>query len=260
MTFLVQSSIENRLLAAMPPEAFEAVRPHLEPVPLPLRGVLAEAGTPVPYVHFPLTGIASTTVTTGTGRRLEVGLFGRDGMSPSSILLGVDRTPYDTFMQVGGSALRAPTAAISEALYACPPLRDFLLRFAQIVVVQTAHTALSNGAFKIEARTARWLLMCHDRIDGDALPITHEVLGIMLGVRRSGVTDAMHVLEGAGIVRTRRGLIEIADRAGLERIAGDSYGIPEAEYERLIGPWRRGAARNGPCGPSGRVLQPLDAV
>ena len=260
MSFLEQSSIENRLLAAMSPEAFEAIRPHLSPVDLPLRHVLIEAGLPAPYAYFLLSGVASTTIATANGRRLEVGLFGREGMAPSSILLGVESSPYDTFMQIGGSALQAPTAAVVQALEECPPLRAFLLLYVQAMVVQTAQTALSNGAFKIEARAARWLLMCHDRVDGDALPITHEVLGIMLGVRRSGVTDAVHVLEGAGIVRTRRGLVEIVDRVGLEGIAGDSYGIPEAEYERLIGPWRRSAARTGPHGPSGGVLQPLDAV
>ncbi|MEO6339460.1 MAG: Crp/Fnr family transcriptional regulator [Caulobacteraceae bacterium] len=238
MTSLDQTSIANRLLAAMPSEAFEAVRTHLTPVPLPLRGVLAEADTPIPYVHFILDGIASTTVTTGTRRRLEVGLFGREGMSPNSILLGVDRTPYDTFMQVEGSALRAPIAALVQALQDCRPLRAFLLLYAQVMLVQTAQTALANGAFKIEERTARWLLMCHDRIDGDVLPITHEFLGLMLGVRRSGVTDAVHVLEDQGIVRPRRGIIEIIDRAGLERVAGESYGTPETEYERLVGPWR----------------------
>lgn len=222
----------------MPAEAFAVLQPHFTLVEAPLRTVLAEANTPTAFVYFLLEGIASTTITTGRGRRLEIGLFGREGMSPTAMLLGADRTPYETFMQVGGAALRAPAAALTDALQSCTPLRAFLLRYAQTVLVQAGQTALANGAFKIEERTARWLLMCHDRIDGDMLPITHEFLGFMLAVRRSGVTEAIHVLEGEGMVRARRGVIEIVDRTGLERIAGESYGTAEAEYERLVGPWR----------------------
>jgi CRP-like cAMP-binding protein len=241
MTSLHQSSLENQLLAEMPAEAFNAIASHLQRFDLPLKFMLAEANAPVSYIYFPLHGIASITLKATNERRLEVGLFGREGMSSCSVLLGVDQAPSDTFIQVEGSALRIAARDFDDALRSCPPLSAFLLRFVQVAAVQTAYTAMSNGAFKIEERTARWLLMCHDRIAGDALPITHEFLGIMLGVRRSGVTDAIHVLEGRGFLRPRRGLIEIVDRAGLELIAGDSYGGPEAEYERLIGPLRRPA-------------------
>ncbi len=222
----------------MPPAAFEAVKPHLEPYPLPLREVLAQANTPIPYAHFILDGLASTTVTTAQGRRLEIGIFGREGISTPSVVLGSDQTPYETFMQAKGSSLRLPVPQLSQLLLACEPLRARLLLYVQVLAVQTAHTALSNGSFNIEERTARWLLMCQDRVDGAELPITHEFLGIMLGVRRSSVTDSLHVLEGMGIIRARRGYVTVLDRARLEQFASDSYGAPEAEYERLLGPPR----------------------
>ena len=238
MSSLEQSSVANHLLRTMPPAAFEAVAPHLEPCPLPLREMLARPNTPIPNAHFILRGLASTTVTTTGGRRLEIGIFGRDGISTPSVVLGTDQTPYETFMQAEGSSLRLPVAQLSQLLLACEPLRAFLLRYVQVLAVQTAHTALSNGSFNIEERTARWLLMCQDRIDGAELPITHEFLGIMLGVRRSSVTDSLHVLEGMGIIRARRGSVTVLDHARLERVAGESYGAAEAEYERLLGPLR----------------------
>ena len=113
-------------------------------------------------------------------------------------------------------------------------LHALLLRFVQVFNTQVAATAMSNGDSVIGQRLARWLLMCHDRIDGDELPLTHEFLSIMLAVRRAGVTEALHLLEGAGIIKARRALISILDRERLDEMAGDSYGQPEAEYERLI--------------------------
>jgi CRP-like cAMP-binding protein len=109
------------------------------------------------------------------------------------------------------------------------------LRYVEAFQVQVAHTALSHGSYTIEERLARWLLMCHDRLDGDDLPLVHEFLALMLGVRRSGVTLALQILEGAGVIHAKRGLITVHDRAKLQEIAGGSYGVPEVEYRRLIG-------------------------
>ena len=231
-----QASVANRLLRMMPPEAFEALETDLAPARLPARHVLVRANTPVDQVHFPTEGIASTVAVSVQGRRLEVGIFGREGLSAPSLLLGSDQTPYETFMQVEGESLSLPAKRFEAAVRSCEPLRSFLLRYVQVLQVQTAQTAMSNGSYNIEERTARWLLMCHDRIDQDALPLTHEFLGMMLGVRRSSVTDSLHVLEGLGIIHARRGVIEVKDRDRLEQMAGESYGLPEAEYNRLIGP------------------------
>jgi len=115
-----------------------------------------------------------------------------------------------------------------------PGLHRHLLRFVQAFTVQVAQTALSNGSYTLEERLARWLLMCHDRVDGDVLSTTHEFLSIMLGVRRPGVTEALHILEGAHVIRAERGLVTVLDRAKLEQVAGESYGVAEAEYARLM--------------------------
>jgi CRP-like cAMP-binding protein len=115
-----------------------------------------------------------------------------------------------------------------------PTLRGMLLHYVQAFMIQTAHTAASNGSAKLEERLARWLLMAHDRTDGDELSLVHEFLAVMLGVRRPGVTVALHTLEEQGLIRARRGSILIIDRAGLEELANSSYGVPEAEYDRLM--------------------------
>jgi hypothetical protein len=118
-------------------------------------------------------------------------------------------------------------------------LYQHLLRYVHVFDVQVAHTALSHGSYGLEARLARWLLMCHDRLDGNDLPLVHEFLALMLGVRRAGVTETMHLLEGVHAIKATRGLITVLDRDKLEEAAGESYGVPEAELEKLIGPFRR---------------------
>jgi hypothetical protein len=155
-------------------------------------------------------------------------------MGGTAVLLGTDRTPHEHFCQVPGSARRMRSDDLRQAIRQSPSLHLLLLRYVQTFQVQTAYTALSNGGYNIEERLARWLLMCHDRLDGDDLPLTHEFLSIMLGVRRSGVTLAIQILEGAKIITARRGLLSVLNRAKLEAVAGDSYGQPEAEYGRLV--------------------------
>ena len=127
-----------------------------------------------------------------------------------------------------------PASALKDLLEQSPYLRSQLLRYAHVTGVQVALTALANGRFKLEPRLARWLLMCHDRVDGDELLLTHEVLAVMLGVQRPGVTLAVQNLEGAGSIRARRGRITILDRTQLRVAAGESYGVAEATYERLF--------------------------
>jgi CRP-like cAMP-binding protein len=114
-------------------------------------------------------------------------------------------------------------------------LRDSLLKFAQAFGVQTAHTAVSNAQSRLDVRLARWLLMAHDRIGEDTLSLAHELLSVMLGVRRPGVTEALHALREQDLISHARGRITVRDREGLERAAGKAYGTPEAEYRRLIG-------------------------
>jgi CRP-like cAMP-binding protein len=116
-----------------------------------------------------------------------------------------------------------------------PSLHGLLLKYVQAFMIQTAHTAMANACAMLDQRLARWILMADDRIEGGCLPLTHEFLSLMLGVRRAGVTEALHALETSGLIRASRGVIIVRNRKGIERRAGTAYGIPEAEFRRLIG-------------------------
>lgn len=233
---LFKSSVRNRLLQAMSEDDFARLAPHLEPVILSVKDMLVEPNQPMEHVHFLEEGLASVVAICPDNERLEVGHIGREGMTGEPVILTVDQTPHQTFIQVAGSGLRMWAEVLSGALEASPSLKALLLRWVQVLMIQTAQSALANGRYTIQERLARWLLMCHDRLDGDDLPLKHEFIALMLGVRRAGVTEALNILEKRGIIQASRGNIVIVDRARLKETAGDSYGVPEAEYRRLIGP------------------------
>jgi CRP-like cAMP-binding protein len=211
--------------------------PHLQPVPFTKDMVLEENDEPFSHAFFPNTGITSIMAITQTGDRVEAGLFGREGMSGMPILLGADRSPLKTIIQIPGEGYRLEVGALREAIEQSRPLHTYLLRFCQAMVAQTAFTTLANVTHPVEVRLARWLLMAHDRTDGDEVALTHEYMGVMLAVRRPSVTTALHVLEGNRFIKASRGVITIRDRTGLEEFSDGSYGRPEAEYTRLIGPF-----------------------
>lgn len=225
----------NRLLAAMAPADYELLLPRLQPAVLELRQVFEKPNEPIQAVYFVEHGMASVVANTRRDRKIEVGIIGREGMSGVTVVLGITQSPNETFVQVAGAGLRIGADHLRAAMDESATLQPFLLRYAQALMVQTAQTALANGRARIGERLARWLLMAHDRSDGDDLPLTHEFLAIMLGVRREGVTIALQRLEGVNLIRARRGLIVILDRNGLETCADGSYGVSEVEYERLIG-------------------------
>jgi CRP-like cAMP-binding protein len=229
------TTTRNHLLLSLSIADRDLLQPHLEPSALDLRRVLEEPHQPIPHVYFPESGIASIVAQDRSNRRIEVGLFGREGMSGSTVVTGNDRSPHECFIQVAGSAQRIPADELRSAMQRSPSLHGLLLRYVQAFLIQTAHTALANGRSKLEERLARWLLMSHDRVDGDDLPLTHEFLALMLGVRRPGVTTALHGLERHGLIRSSRSKVQIIDRAGLIEVADGSYGIPEAELRRLVG-------------------------
>ena len=155
-------------------------------------------------------------------------------MTGLSIVLDDDRSVNQTFMQSDGTALRMSADRLRAALRDSPTLRSSLLRYGQAFIVQTSQTALVNGRAKLEARLTRWLLMVHDRFDQNAFPFTHRLIAMMLGVRRAGVTTALHTLEGHKLIKARRGQITVVDRKGLEALSDPSYGVPESEYARLV--------------------------
>ena len=162
-------------------------------------------------------------------------MIGREGMTGLPIVLGNHRSPHATYIQAPGTGKCIAATELRKATQASVSLRDSLLKFAQAFGVQTTHTAVSNVQSRLDVRLARWLLMAHDRIGDDTLPLTHEFLSLMLGVRRAGVTEALHALRERGLISYGRGQIALKDRKGLERAAGEAYGVPESEYRRLIG-------------------------
>jgi len=224
---------QNRLLNSLGPGDLARLRPLLKLVDLPMGTGLEEPNEPIEWVYFFESGIGS--VVAGEGARIEVGLIGREGMSGLAIVMGDDRSVNSTFIQGVGAGYRIGAKEFRRVLQKCKTLRLSLLRYAQVFSTQVAQTAVANGRAKLEARLARWLLMAHDRFDHEAFPFTHKFLALMLGVRRPGVTVALHFLEGYGLIKATRGLIAVIDRKGLEAHSDASYGVPEAEYERLIG-------------------------
>ena len=231
-----QSTYHNRLLALMSAEDFALLADALEPIRLPLHTMLATADQPIPYVYFLESGVASFIAETPRGLRIEAGMIGREGFTVPAMALDTDRIPHSSQMQVPGHGHRMSHAKFRDAFGRSNSLLKLMLRFAQVMLVQVSYTALSNAVHEVEQRLARWLLMTHDRSYSDDLPVTHEYLSIMLGVRRPSITGAMHRLEGEKLIQADRGCVTIRNRTALETLAGDSYGKPEAEYRRLIGP------------------------
>ena len=231
-----QTVVRNRLLRTMSADDFAMLAPHLVPRKAGKGFVLFHKDDPIDTVWFLESGIGSLIVISPEGHRVEAGLFGRDGFAPVAIALGSDRVSYEGLIQVADDCFRMEAGVLKEAMAKSPSLHFLLLRYAQTLSTQTVYTALSNAVHPIEERLARWLLMCHDRMDDDELPLTHEFLSIMLAVRRPSVTTALHVLEGNRLIRSERGIVVIRDRARLEEYAADGYGASEREYRRLVTP------------------------
>jgi len=232
-----QPFVRNLLLSALDAESYAAIAPHLEPIDLPKGTTLIEAGVPFTHAHFFNSGIGSIVISTADSRRVEAGIFGREGLSGFGCLLGVDQGPQTTMVQVAGEGYHVSIDALRNACRQSNSLRETLLRYVHVFISQTSYTALSNVNQSVEGRLARWLLMCHDRVTGDDIALTHEFLSIMLAVQRPSVTTALHMIEGYGFIKARRGNITIVDRDALIDFADGMYGTPEAEYRRLIGPF-----------------------
>ena len=223
----------NGVLAALAPGDLERLRPHLEPVELPLRMRLAAANRPIEHVYFPESGIASIVTGVGHDIPIEVGIIGREGFVNLPVVTGADRSPNEAFMQSPGQGHRIGAERLRAAMAARPGLTRVLLHFVHVFMMQTASTVLANGRASIPERLARWLLMAHDRVDGDTLHSTHQFLSIMLGVRRSSVSTALRDFEARKVISRRRGSVSISDRDGLVALARGYYGTAERELERL---------------------------
>lgn len=231
-----QISRHNRLLGSLSGEDFARLRPHLRRVDLAAGQCVSSLSNGHAVACFPLSMIASIVQVMGDGARFDVGLIGSEGVLGWPSLLGFVSEPQTALVQLGGgSALALPTDALIAACNESPALHGAMLRFIDSFTVQMSHTIVANLRDGIEQRLARWLLMLHDRIDGDAMAITHGELASALHVRRASITDALHVLEGERMLRCTRGQISVRDRAGLIAVAGSCYGPAEARYRTLIG-------------------------
>jgi CRP-like cAMP-binding protein len=225
----------NCILAGLARSDRSVLERRLEPVALKFRQRLETANRKIKNVYFIDSGLASVVAIGGPERRgAEVCIVGREGMTGVALLLGVDRSPFEIFVQVEGTGRCMPADALRDAMTASRSLAAWLTRYAHCFFVQAGHTALANAQGKIEERLARWLLMAHDRVAGDRLSLTHEFLSVVLGVRRAGVTTALNQLEARALILATRGCVRILDREGLEEAASGLYGVPESEFDRLF--------------------------
>lgn len=235
LDLVMQTDVGNTLLRMLSTEQFALFAPHLQRVPLEPGTILARAGDEISELCFPEASVVGFAEVLGSGQRLAVALTGREGFVGWPLVLGNDRWPHEVIVRAEcGTAVKIGAAELLRVMEQDASIHTLLLRYASSLVAQMARTIVSNLIHPVECRTARWLLLYHDRVAGDEIMITHEELGIMLGVRRSSITDALHQLEGAGAIKGRRGRVLIQDRALLEKVAGETYGFAEAEYDRLL--------------------------
>lgn len=228
------NTTSNRLLNFLSTENRAILAPHMERVPMVLRRTLEKPNEPITSVYFPEDGVVSMVGTSKTMGELEVGMIGKEGMTGFMVLLGNSQTPLHTYVQVAGSALVIGSDNLKKAMAESPTIRDLLLLYVQVFVIQISQTAVANAAAMLPQRLARWLLMCEDRLTSKQIPITHEFLSIMLGVQRSGVTIALNELESRSLIKGKRGLISILDRPTLIKLSNGVYGTAELEYQRVF--------------------------
>lgn len=225
----------NRLLAALSPADLALLQPHLRFLVVAVRHEIERPNRRIDTVYFMDAGIASVVAVQDEETQVEVGLIGPEGMSGTAVVLGGDQTPYSTYIQVAGEAQWINADELRGAMKTSDSLRTLFLKYVQVFMVQTSHTAIANARAQIDRRLARWILMAHDRTGDNTLPLTHEFLSLMLGVRRPGVTEALQSLKLRKLIATGRNQITVLNRNGIEKMAGNFYGVPEGEYRRLIG-------------------------
>lgn len=225
---------KNRLLAAVPQEDLQRFFLDLDPVSLSLRQVLHQVGASLEHVYFLEQGVASVLTNMADGSTIEVGMIGMEGMVGVPALLGGEISAQQIIVQVPGDALRMSAALCKAAFDQSEAVRRVTLRFAEAMLNLSAQTAACNRLHSIEQRCARWLLMAFDRTQSETIPITHEFLASMLGVRRAGVTNTAGELQRSGLIRYQRGQLTLVDRDGLEAAACECYRIDHERLNRLL--------------------------
>ena len=234
----------NSLLDALGDEGLAILKPQMERITLDQGATLVAPFRQIEHVHFVENGLVSVVADHDLENCAEVALIGWEGMVGLPVALGCDDAPFRCVVQRKGWGYRIPSDCFRNACRESPTLNALMLRYAMAFGTQTTEGARVNGRYTVTIRVARWLLMVHDRVEGDVLHVTHDRISEALGVRRPGVTVATHLIEGDHLIKARRGVVSIVDRENLEAYAGGSYGLPEAEYDRLIVRPARGRRRN----------------
>jgi CRP-like cAMP-binding protein len=224
----------NRLLAALPDAEYQRLIPHLEHVSLSLKQVLYEVGELIEYVYFPHQSIVSALSTMEDGSMVEVGLVGNDGIVGIPAALGDNITATTAMVQVPDSAMRMKASLLKSEFQRGGSLQSLLLRYMQAQHAFVSQNAACNRLHYLEGRLARWLLLVCDRVESNELPLTHEFMSQMLGVRRAGVTEAANMLQQSGLIRYTRGKITILNRQELEAASCECYEIINGEFARLL--------------------------
>ena len=225
----------NRLLSLLSDYDYERLRPHLSHVVFDYKKSLYEASRPIDHVYFPIDGVASLVLTTAEGTSAEVGTIGNEGLVGLPICLGDRDAPSSVYVQVPGTALGMDARLFRSELERNPALNLIMLRYAHAFFNQVAQSAACAHLHRVEQRCCRWLLMTRDRMPSGDFLLTHEFLGMMLGVRRTTVTEAMGALQKVGLIRYRRGHVSILDPEALRLRACECYDISKAEFDRLLG-------------------------
>jgi CRP-like cAMP-binding protein len=225
----------NRLLLLLSDLDYERLRSHLSFVEFDYKKSLYEASRPIEQVYFPINGVASLVITTSDGASAEVGTIGNEGMVGLPVVLGDRDAPSSVYVQVPGTALGMDARIFRGELERSPTLNLVMLRYAHAFFNQVAQSAACAHLHKVEQRCCRWLLMTRDRMPSGDFLLTHEFLGMMLGVRRTTVTDVMGTLQKAGLIRYRRGHVTILEHETLQQRACECYDISKLEFDRLLG-------------------------
>jgi CRP-like cAMP-binding protein len=224
----------NHLLASLPAEEWKRWAPLLERVDMPLGQVLYESGVTLGYVYFPLTAIVSLLYVMENGASAEIAVVGNEGIVGISLFMGGESTPSRAVVQSEGEGCRLKAPLMKTEFDRSGPVLHLLLRYTQALITQMAQTAVCNRHHSLDQQLCRWLLLSLDRLKGDELVMTQELIANMLGVRREGVTEGALKLQKAGLIKYSRGHITVLDRHGLEARTCECYAVVKREYDRLL--------------------------
>lgn len=225
---------QNRLLAALPPDVQDRLINHLELVDLPLGKILYEPGESLRSVYFPTDAIVSLLYATRNGATAEISVIGKDGMVGLPLILGGDSHPAQAVVQSAGAAYRLLGQRLKEEFDRHNALASLVMRYTLVLVNQMAQTALCNRYHSVDQQLCRWLLLSLDRIPGNQLQMTQELIANMLGVRREGVTEAAGKLQREGVIEYSRGRITVLNRPRLESLCCECYAMGKRETDRLL--------------------------